>query len=214
MTLREGWVCDDDYDVTSARVTKYLATLPRGIDSYPEHCVRGSVVRAIALTFQSDREVRAALLPEIDRLLAEPPLVSVWLPEVHLNVLFSAICEVRHTLSPRASFEAWAYEGNRAILGGPFYRALFTVLGPERILARAQSRWSAFRRGTTLVPLDADHKGTRLRLDYPPHLMPDVGLWAMGAALRAAADVSGAKDVSVSIVEESASSTVFTVRWR
>ena len=197
--------------MTLESVKRYLERLPHGLASYPASCVKGTVVRAVALAFQSDAELRAGLPPETDRLLAEPPLASAWIPEVHLNVLFSAICETRYPVA--GAFETWAYEGNRTILGGPVYRVLFGVLGPERIMIGLPNRWSAFRRGTTLVPLEVEPKRARTRLTYEPWLMPDVGLLAMRAAVRAAADVSGARSVTVTYEEESPTSTVFSARW-
>jgi uncharacterized protein (TIGR02265 family) len=192
-------------------VAQYLGALPHGVHSHPHCLVKGTVLRAIAHALRDDVRVRAGLPAETDQLVEEPPLSNAWIPEVHLNVLFLAICEVRH--ATRDSFETWAYEGNRAMLAGPLYRVLFGVLGPERIMARIQLRWSAFRRGSTLSPVDMGPQGGTVRLAYAPNLMPDIALRAMRGAFRATADAAGAKQVRINYEQESPTSTLFDVRW-
>ena len=192
-------------------VEKYLAALPEGIHSYPDSVVKGTIVRAVAEMIREDRSVRIGLPVETLHLIDEPPLVSEWIPEVHLNVMFSAISEARH--AGRDSFETWAYEGNRRLFSGPIYRAVFGVLGPERIMPRVHIRWAAFRRGTTLSPIEMSDTGGTLRLGYEPYLMPEVALRAMRGAFRAVADATGAKQLRVTYDQESPTSTVFQVRW-
>jgi hypothetical protein len=200
--------------IPSPSLRSYLERLPRGLDSYPEASVKGSVVRAIAVAAGDDAELRGRLPPQIERLIATPPLVSAWIPEVHHCALLLARYEAHHAAGGGwESFEAWAFDVSRTILQGPLYCMLFAVLGPERVLAGVHRRWAAFRRGSSLEAVESLPHGARLRLSYPPHLFPEAGLRAIRTSFRVAALSASARHVTVELDEQTPTSCVFLARW-
>ena len=73
-------------------IDAYLATLPQGIDSYPEAGVKGSVVRAMFPDSERSRFPAADVVPApAGEHILHPPAVSDWVPEAHHGALIGAI---------------------------------------------------------------------------------------------------------------------------
>jgi hypothetical protein len=194
-------------------VEEYLATLPEGIDSYPETKVKGSLIRVVPGDL--DRGAVARFLPpKAGALLLDPPPPNAWAPEVWFVAMVTAVYQAGFADAGGVpAWEAWVYAHNRTLLGGPLYRILFAVLSPERLMIGVQKRWSAFRRGSSVRIVEHGKNHSVLKLDTPPYLLNDLGRRALACAFRAAIELGGAKLAHVTLQAESPSSTMYDMRW-
>lgn len=192
------------------RMTAYLAQLPDGVDSYPDVLEKASVYREYLVGVDCEalrRVLPAALHPLVDA----PPPSSAWVPEVHVGALFLALAD---TVGEEAAFLELAHRANRRLLGSPMYRLLFSLLGPRTILKGAQSRWAHFHRGVTMQVAFTDEAcGASVRLTFPPKLLVPLLFRSYGEAFRAAAEVAGAKGVSVHVEAYGDDYVRFAVDW-
>ena len=194
-------------------IAGYLGKLPHGAASYADVQVKGSILRAVLSEIPEGASVRTGI-PEVDRLVEDPPPLSAWVPEVHFNALMLAVYEqVFASAGGIPAFVVWVYEGNRRMLRGPLYRVLFAVVSPERVLIGLQKRWSAFRRGTTLSVVSQKETLAVVKHTHPPHLMNELAAHGFAGAFRAASEAAGAKDVFVTFRESSPTETLFEARW-
>jgi hypothetical protein len=199
-------------------VSRYLARLPDGAESYPECRCKGSVVRSTLAELPAlSTAVLGTLPPAVQNLITAPPDVSAWTPTVHHNALLAALFDVRYAIGGTAAFERAAFEKSRKLLGGPLYRMLFAVLRVERLLHNSERRWGMFHRGSTLTleayEENAGGRCSKTVLRYPPELFFDIPLRSIGQALRAAVAASGAKDSVLRYESTSPTTTAFEIRW-
>ncbi|MGE0791957.1 MAG: hypothetical protein AB7S26_40155 [Sandaracinaceae bacterium] len=88
-------------------------------------------------------------LPEpILDLWRSPPPVTRWVPEVSYRALKLAMLDAQG-LSDDEALERMR-SNYRRLIRGPLYGALFSLLGAERMIRGAPSRWTQFHRGTSL----------------------------------------------------------------
>jgi serine/threonine protein kinase len=180
----------------------YLASLPNGVESFPEVQQKGSIVQ----TFLEGVPIQQHLtsLPEaVAELVRHPPLASAWISEVKAAALYLACAELCFP-----STEAWvefAYRANRKIIEGPIYAVLFRVLGVKRIVKVVAGRWEQFHRGTQLTVVHFEGTDGRLRLETPPYATPLLLARSHGLAMRAAVEIVGAKNVTVTCTQTSPS---------
>lgn len=195
----------------SATIQSYLDALPRAEDSYPECSVKASLVRnAVA-----DKPIPShfALPPVVRALVDAPPPVSVWVSEVHFNVVMYAIRE-HHFGGDRDAFLSWVYAQNRKLFDTTLYRAIFFVVSPERLLVNMEKRWGSFRTGTELRHRSLAPKHLELIVRAPANLYTLEVADGMSVAVRAAIDAAGA---NASVVTPSISSPTevrFDIVWK
>lgn len=195
-------------------VAAYLESLPRGIDSFPEACIKGAMVRS----FGDDLRARLArgerLHPLAQAMLDTPPPASSWVPDVRLHVLYLAAEETCFAgPGGEAAFEQWIFERTRDSLRGPLFGVLFAVLRPELVPTGLPYRWSAFHRGTALEVIGTERTSARLRFTAPAGLMPPVAFRARRAVVRAAGVAAGASLVGASLQHVSPTTTDLELRW-
>jgi hypothetical protein len=189
----------------------YIARLPEAERSYPECCLKGSVLRSVVDGLPATGAPDLSdLPPSVLALLRAPPLPNAWVSEVGFYTIMLALQERMSD----AAYEAWVLERNRKLLRGPLYRVLFLVVSPERLFHGAANRWSAFRKGTTLEILELVDKSARFSLHSPPHLHTDVTIANLLLALRAAAEAAGAKEPEVRLAKLTPTRADMTARWR
>jgi hypothetical protein len=192
-------------------VDKYLATLPSGVASYPECCVKASVLRNTLGSRPLGAEVELPLT--LRRLVEHPPALTEWIPEVHFNAITLAIREVHFNPRNLDDYRAWTFEQNRKLLSAPLYRVLFLLLTPDRLLSGMQNRWSAFRRGTDLQIVSRAPGWVELRLRHPAYLYPALSSVGMSVAFQAAMEHAGGKQPCVDVVSPSSTETMFMATW-
>ncbi len=181
-------------------LSAYLASLPNGLESFPEMTQKGSIVHSFLEGVPIQKHL-AALPAPLAELVRRPPLPSSWISEVKAFALFCACADICFP-SPEAWVE-FAYRANKKIIEGPIYAMLFRVLGVKRIVKVVAGRWDQFHRGTSLTLVHFEGTEGRLRLDTPPNGTPLLAAQAHGTAMRAALEIVGAKNVTVTCTQTS-----------
>jgi serine/threonine protein kinase len=178
---------------SSKRLSSYLGTLPRGLDSYPQCLMHGAALR-LALArhpIAPDDPTRADLpaqvrasLEYLERTDPERP----WLAEVPARVLLAAIYD-RHFRSRRAWDELW-FGVARSRCVQHFLGFLGARPGPALWSGLARV-WAEHHRGTTLTLDDGGPSTLSLRLAYPHDLLDDLAHAEAVQLVRAALQLGG-----------------------
>ena len=154
--------------LSSERLSSYLGTLPRGVDSHPQCTMHGSSLRFALSRYPLDDEedLPDQVIASRDYLARADP-DDPWIAEVPARVLLAAIYD-RHIRSPRNWDALWF-----AIARARFLRQFlgFMAMGDGRMLASSLARlWNDFHRGTKL-DVKPTEDGLTLVLGYPSGLL-------------------------------------------
>jgi hypothetical protein len=153
-----------------------------------------------------------ALPPPVRALIDHPPPVSVWIPEVHFNVMMLAVREAFFA-GRDDEYLGWVYSQNKKLLSTPLYRAIFLLVSPERLLVGYEKRWGSFRQGTEVSHVRRGPREVELSVRCPPFLYAAPIVRGMSAALRAAVTCAGAKEATVEGEICAPTQVVYDLRW-
>ncbi|MEO1481382.1 MAG: hypothetical protein AAFU77_04700 [Myxococcota bacterium] len=98
----------------------------------------------------------------------------------------------------------------------PIFRALIFLLSPTLLFMGASSRWTAFRRGSSLETKGIREPGLRgfdIRVEYPPRLYDRLSMLEVEHGLCVALESAGAEDVHYVEKQATESSTVARITW-
>ena len=76
-----------------------------------------------------------------------PPLVSAWVPEVHM---FAMLHLLRDLVYDDAKLDEFVGSGIQRMISSPLYKLMFLVVSPTRLLHGIGRRWEQFHRGTAM----------------------------------------------------------------
>jgi hypothetical protein len=192
-------------------VNSYLSRLPRGADSYPACSVKASLIHNAIASRPIDRDV--ALPPALRSLLDHLPPVSLWVPEVHFNILMLAVLDVHFGTRDLVGYKDWVYSQNRKLFQTPLYRAVFLVIAPSQLLYGMEKRWESFRKGSTLRYVQRAPREVELHLTAPPSLYASLHVLGMCEALRAGVDAAGGKRSRVAGELLSETEVLYRLTW-
>lgn len=192
------------------RLERWLAGVPRGLDSYPEAVAKGSLVRSV-LDGQRGEELLPGLPGPLRRYVTDPPMAGEWLPEAHLAALIHAVSDLRHMSDE--DVWTWVRAGNRALFSSPAYRILMMVVSPGSMIRYAARRWENWHRGTRLEAGAVSDEGVRLRLSFPVGLFDPPLLRDYCEAFAAALEMAHAADPKVRIVESGPGRATYLASW-
>ncbi len=195
------------------RFDAYVASLPQGLSSYPEHVQKASVYREF-IRFMPTGALPGRVPAVIEQLFLRPLPASAWVPEVHVTALFLAICDAG--FPNEADFIARAFVANQELLTGPLYRILMMVASPGYLARNAEARWNTFHRGIKMVTETLPEGKTRsavFRLEYPHGLLPELMARSYTTAFRAALEAAGGRGVNVEVQRYGPTSCAFACRW-
>ncbi|MCA9657085.1 MAG: hypothetical protein KC486_01965 [Myxococcales bacterium] len=190
------------------RLEEYVGALPRGLDSFPECQIKAGFCRELLAALP---RAPAGLPAPLADLVAAPPPISSWIPEVHHQALVEAI--VDEFYDSRDAYLEVAYACQRRLFSTRIYAPLLQLVSPERLLRQAAKRWGNFHRGTSLEVLEEGDHVAQLRVLHPPRLFTRTGLRSLGSGFRAAVDASRAQTCAVEICARHLGSTTFEIRW-
>lgn len=193
-------------------VQRYVERLPDGLASYPECTAKVSLLRDILDSRPLDANA-PELHEDLRRLIANPPPVSSWVPEVQFVATSMSIYGRYFGGDDLPGFDEWICTRNAALFRKPLYRVLIALLSPERLLVGASKRWAAFHRGTTLTLLDHTPVSANVKIEFPPHLYNAELLHGFAAGMRAAAIVAGGRNVTSGLDSPGAASAEYWIRW-
>ncbi len=194
-------------------VEAYLASLPMGLASYPEHVQKASVYREF-IRFMPAGGVIGKVPAPIEALVTKPLSASAWVPEVHVATLFLAIVDTGFTRDE--DFLERALVANKELLTGPLYRILMMVASPSYLARHAEARWNTFHRGITMVTesLPEGKAGTALfRLEYPKALVPELLARSYTTAFQAALEAAGGRTVTAAVRQYAPEACSFACSW-
>jgi hypothetical protein len=190
----------------------YIAALPKGLESYPECEVKGSVVREIVEHF--DRSLLRSLPPSLRALVEAPPPVSAWVHEVPVNALILLSSErLTRQTGDRNAMNQRAFETTKRLLSTPLYKILFWLVSPERLIVGADKRWGALRRGTRIDVHAHDARSAKIRAHFPPKHYNERLLSIRAESIRASILCAGAQRATVTVQLSSPSSADFDCAW-
>lgn len=190
----------------------YLSDLPAGLDSYPDHRQRGSILRQF-LEGRSAAELARRLPPTLGELVLNPPPLSSWLPEAHATAVYLAIRDLYSKSDD--DFVEHCYQGNRRLLSGPTWRIMFLVVTPESLLRGGNARWAKMHDKVELRVEPKDEPGkVELELRFPRALVPPLMSRVHGSGFRAAVEVAGGKDVAFALSSSGETASRLVGTWR
>lgn len=210
MALRSASVAFDGVDVDRyPRLAAYLALLPDGLRSYPECTSRGTLVTS-ATQGHELASFPDGLPPVVRQLVAEPPLPGAWLPAVHSDAVFFAVCDTHYP--SEAAMLAWTAERTLRTAQSRMYRALTRIAGPSMLLRMTSTAHAMFQRGTEMTA-KAIIGGMQLRLEHPPHLHGGYNHLANVAMIEALLSLAGVPKAHVEMPESTPTYAVYRARW-
>ena len=194
-----------------SKVEEYLASIPGGIDGYPE-CKHKGEPLGVWLDGSPTDGLSKVIPPRIAELLRPRADLPVWVPEVHATVIYLAMREV-HFASDEAFLEH-AKRLNRGVLETPVNRVLFWVASPQSILRGGSVRWGSMHRGSTIEVRTRNEGSAETTLSYPPYLLPRLIALGNGTGFKVAMENAGGKNVEVTLREYDSTHATFDSKWR
>jgi len=191
-------------------VEAYLASLPRGLASYPE-CQHKGEPLGVWLQRSPTRDVARLVPPQVAALLDGDRAALSWVPEVHTNVLYLAMRQAH--FADDAAFLAHARECNRAVLETPMNRLILWAAAPRSILRGAGLRWASLHRGSSMEVRVLRDSSAEMVLTFPRGLYPELVLRGNATGFAAALENAGARDVEVHLRAVEPTRAIFTGRW-
>ena len=195
----------------SGLVENYLASIPGGIDGYPD-CMHKGEPLGVWLAGSPLSGLSERVPPPVAELLREPANLPTWVPEVHATVIYLAMREVH--FASDAAFLQHAEKVNRGVLETPVNRVLFWVASPRAILRGGSVRWGSLHRGSTIEVRTRVENSADLTLRFPPNLLPELIALGNGTGFKLALANAGAHDVSVRLRRFDATHATFEASWR
>lgn len=192
-------------------VERYLASLPRGLSSYPE-CMHKGEPLGVWLQRSPTRDVARLVPPPVAGLLDRDRPTPPWVPEVHANVLYLAMRQAH--FPDDAAFLAHARECNRAVLDTPMNRVLFWAAAPRAILRAAGLRWGSLHRGSAIDVRFGQDSSATVVLSFPRGLFPELVLRGNATGFALAMENAGAREIEVEVRAVAPTRALFTGRWR
>ena len=191
------------------RLSVYLARLPDGVQSYPRHLVKCSLLRGLIAECPTGGDTSG--LPEEVRLLIDsPPPPSVWIPEVQFVAAHFAIVDM-HQLEPDDMLQR-TYRANRKLTESRMYRALAKMATPSLLLRGASMSWGFIHKGITLRA-DVEATTALLTLRHPPHLYPSLAHRSAALGFKAVLEASNGRNPHAEVVRSSVDRTQVRVSW-
>ncbi|MFO0696636.1 MAG: hypothetical protein U0230_23910 [Polyangiales bacterium] len=191
------------------RVSRYLASLPDGIRSYPTCESKASMYREALQKApkQLDPKGLPLLLQDYVR---DPVPMTTWVPEVITACIYMAIAD--QIFKQDEAFLEWVTKVSEATFASPTYRILMTVASPEKLAGGAERRWRNFHQGSS-YDIEIRENGTLTRITAPPYLFDKLYMRANARAVQAAYRASGARNAVVEIIDWSPTETRMRAEW-
>jgi hypothetical protein len=191
----------------------YLASLPKGLDSFPQCRVRVLVFEPIGKAYPALAEGVAA--GPVAALLRGAVTSNDWVPEVVgqvANLMLRDAC-----LASDAEYFDWSYRASEVSFDKPLVRNLIRLISPTLLVMGAARRWSTLHDGTQLETTPVVAAGERWqtigRLRFPAGLFPPLFLQGLTAAFSAAMALARGRSIEVALRDQTATSADYVVTW-
>jgi hypothetical protein len=192
------------------RTRAYVASLPRGLASYPECRSKASIWKNIHRWTETGKLV-GHVPPELTVFSAEGLLDNTWISAAES---FASHLALRDVLFPSDAAMVEHFRMlDRQLLSGPLYRMLFAVASPLRVVHAADRRFRAMFEGITLAVHQEDDCRVGLSLRYAPGLLPPLVGSLYLVAFEVAAELAGAKAVKSRVISHGDIAAKYELTW-
>ncbi len=152
------------------------------------------------------------LPPSLAEVMRDPPLPSTWLPATHVVGTLLVLADQDHLDDD--AFIRWRHAQYRALFKSALYRALFAVVPTETLVGGAVHKWKSLAKDSLVLERVTRDKGrAEILVRWPEHLLPPIVARSQMEGVRAALEVSGARNPEVEIGELDSSHAVYRLRW-
>lgn len=163
------------------RLEAYLASLPDGLDSFPDCQAKAALFRE-NLKQLPVHELPSSVPARIRTRLLDGDAMTSWVPECEYNAAFLTLLDV-HDVSDADAPRVW-YRVTAALIASPIYKFALGLFSRERILRGVSAQWGIFHRGTEME-VGGTTERTEFSLVSPAALMPPVVQRAYGDVMLA-----------------------------
>lgn len=180
------------------RLDAYLASLPEGLDSFPDCRSKGSLFRASL----KHRPLESENLPEdlpapLRELIEQPPTASAWRLSVEYFALSLLIADLRGMSD--GEFGRFWYDVMKDVATGKLYSVMLRFITPARVLKITASGWGRFHQGWSMHSLRRP-SGIELSLEHPAGLLPELCVRAYAQVWQAVIDCSAKPEALARLV--------------
>lgn len=194
------------------RLDAYLATLPKGLDSFPDCQVKASLQRTAMEYLCPSPELIQALPPALAASVkAAPTQADPWFSQVHSVALSLAVADHRNLDGP--AWTAFVRDGNRKIFNGFAMRVLLAVASPSQLVLAGRVKWNTLRRGTRLEAEASGPRSAAVKLHMPPRVFPVDYLPVIEAGFLAMLELSRAERPRITRGEVTDTLVTFDAGW-
>ena len=193
------------------RTSKYIASLPQGLDSHSQCRINNDVYAK--LTTRYPTLCQGDIPPEINEALSGEGWSNEVCGVAVIYMLRDAVFESDEQLIQ------WGYDNSAELFDRPAYRMFMRLLSPSLVVLGASKRWQAFRTGTNLKaqPVKKMPDGrseTQSVLTAPPGVYGELVLRQFAASFKAALDLCRADDVTSEYLRSEGNEHYFRATWR
>lgn len=193
------------------RTRAYVASLPNGLDSYPECRSKGSIWKAI-LRATDTSSLAGRVPPELFALERDSLYDSAWMPMVQN---FACHMVLRDCLFPADRMLAEHFRKiNRDLFTGPLYRVLVALASPAMLIQAADRRFAALFQGIDIKVVMTGPNSARLTQTYPPDLVPALIGRMFLVGFEVAVELAGGKNLSGRVLEHGKTEARYELRWQ
>jgi hypothetical protein len=190
-------------------LARYLDALPDGLASYPECKTRGTLVSSAVFGHVASSFPRGLPAP-LRALIVAPPLPGAWVPAVHSDAVFFAICDRHHPTGDEVL--AWTRERTLRTAQSKMYRALTRIVGPGMLLRMVGHTHAMFQRGTEMTATSIPG-GMKLVLSHPPYLHCGLNHLANVAMIEALIGLATTSQAQVEMPTSAPTYAEYLARW-
>jgi hypothetical protein len=195
------------------RASAYIASLPRGLDSFPEARMNHLVLVHVPQDFP-DLVTGQALPPQLDDFFARR-ITGDWFNETVGNAIYLMIRD--QCFRDDQSFQAWNQKNIDRLIRNPLFRAIMVLLSPALVVIGAGKRWTSFHQGTAMKTEPVGQAGGRLQvrgiLTFPAGIYDPLLLRLHTSTFLAALVAAKADHPEVRLGQVTATSAEYLASW-
>ncbi len=196
------------------RAAAYVASLPQGLDSFPE-CRMNHLVLVHVPTDFPELVTGQELPPRLAEFF-EKRIRGDWFNEAVGNAIYLMIRDC--CFRDDASFQGWNQKNIDRLIRNPLFRAIMVLLSPALVVIGAGKRWTSFHQGTQMKTEAVGQSGGRLQvrglLTFPAGIYDPLLLRLHTSTFLAALIAAKADKPEVRLGEVTATSAEYLASWQ
>jgi hypothetical protein len=195
------------------RAAAYVASLPQGLDSFPECRMNHHVLEHVPTDFP-DLAAGQLMPPQLADFFARR-IAGDWFHEAVGNTIYLMIRD--QCYRDDASFQGWNQKNIDRLIRNPLFRAIMVLLSPALVVIGAGKRWGSFHQGTTMKTEPVGQAGDRLQvrgmLTFPAGLYDPLLLRLHTSTFLAALVAAKADQPEVRLGDVTPTSAEYLASW-